>query len=529
MVAIKDWFGKLIKRGDLEKPQTADVIGLHRQFATHPSRGLTPASLAEIMQQAELGYIIAQHDLFADMEEKDAHIYAEMAKRKRALLGVEWDIVPPKNASATERKLAGYAKELMQDVPNFEDVILDALDGIGHGFSCQEIEWQRLGNEIMPGRLIHRPQGWFQTDRATRSELRLRDNSPDGQELWPFGWITHVHKAKSGYLSRAGLHRVLAWPYLFKAYSVGDLAEFLEIYGLPLRIGKYGSGAGEPEKAKLLEALVSIGHNAAGIIPEGMSIEFQEAAKGSHTPFEAMIAWCERSQSKAILGGTLTSQADGKSSTNALGNVHNEVRLDILQADATQLAGTFTRDLVYPLLVLNKGGINDLRRCPKFVFNTQQGEDISVWSDALPKLVGVGFRIKEEWAAEKLGIPQPEEGDRVLSVVPVNQPSGAPAVAANTSIATLSQGGSPGGDHLDDLVNEALRDWEAPMQPIMDVLQAEMNTAATNGETAEQFIARLPGLLGKMDMDALTERLTKTAFTARIAGEAGIQSDDDGR
>ncbi|SLM64493.1 Mu-like prophage FluMu protein gp29 [Dickeya aquatica] len=47
----------------------------------------------------------------------------------------------------------------------------------------------------------------------------------------------------------------------------------------------------------------------------------------------SMIEWCERTP-KVILGGTLTSQADGKTSTNALGNVHNEVRHDILVADA---------------------------------------------------------------------------------------------------------------------------------------------------------------------------------------------------
>ncbi len=61
--------------------------------------------------------------------------------------------------------------------------------------------------------------------------------------LRPFGWISHTGKAKSGYLSRTGLIRVLAWPYLFKNYSVRDLAEFLEIYGLPLRVGKYPDGA----------------------------------------------------------------------------------------------------------------------------------------------------------------------------------------------------------------------------------------------------------------------------------------------
>ncbi|HHQ4648671.1 MULTISPECIES: phage portal protein family protein [Aeromonas] len=44
--------------------------------------------------------------------------------------------------------------------------------------------------------------------------------------------------------------------------------------------------------------------------------------------------------SKAILGVTLTSLADGKSSTNALGNVHNEVRQEVRDADLGQQAAS---------------------------------------------------------------------------------------------------------------------------------------------------------------------------------------------
>jgi phage gp29-like protein len=66
-----------------------------------------------------------------------------------------------------------------------------------------------------------------------------------------------------------------------------------------------------------------------------------------------MAEWYERSMSKAILGGSLTSQADGKNSTNALGNVHNEVRQEVRDADLRQLAATLIRDPVYPLYALN--------------------------------------------------------------------------------------------------------------------------------------------------------------------------------
>lgn len=534
MVNVKDWFGKFIKRDNLASEQTSEVGILQRQFATHPSRGLTPAVLADIMQQAEYGYCIAQHDLFVDMEEKDAHIFAEMGKRKRAVVEVEWDIVPPRGASATEKKLAGYAKELIQDIPNLEGVLLDSLDAIGHGFACQEIEWQMIGQEWFPGAIEHRPQSWFQTDRATRSEIRLRDMStPDGQELWPFGWITHVHKAKSGYLSRAGLHRVLAWPYLFKNYSVGDLAELLEIYGLPIRTGKYPSGASDTEKSTLLQALMSIGHNAAGIIPDSMVLEFNDAATGSHLPFEAMTTWAEKSQSKAILGGTLTSQADGKTSTNALGKTHETSMETIVVSDCKQLSRTLTRDLVYPILALNKGGINDLRRCPRMVFNMQETEDMGVFSSALPKLVGLGMRIKEEWAMERLGIPQAEEGDRILTIpqpVKVLPDSEQPvADAADTATAAATASVSPDKviqDDMDALVSEALSDWHADLAPAAATIQALMDESAAKGETAEQFLAQLPALLKASGPLALDGKLTQAAFTARLGAEAGIEPKD---
>ena len=73
---------------------------------------------------------------------------------------------------------------------------------------------------------------WFQTHPDDWNQLRLRDGSKGGAALNPFGWVMHKAKSKSGYLARTGLIRTLVWPFLFKNYSVRDLAEFLEIYGL---------------------------------------------------------------------------------------------------------------------------------------------------------------------------------------------------------------------------------------------------------------------------------------------------------
>lgn len=534
MAQILDQYGKPIQREVLSEAQTARVGWVTREFAEHPSRGLTPHKLHHILEDAEQGQLAAQADLFTDMEEKDGHIFAEMSKRKRAILTLDWSVAPARGASAAEKKQAEQLQEWLTDMADFDDVLLDCLDGIGHGFAALEITWQRLGSDWLPQRLTHRPQRWFQTLPHDGNALRLRDGSADGAEPWPFGWVIHRHRAKSGYLSRAGLHRVLAWPYLFKNYSVRDLAEFLEIYGLPLRVGRYPAGATKEEKATLLRAVAEIGHNAAGIIPDGMLIEFQNAAQGSEEPFQAMMAWCERTQSKAILGGTLTSQADGKSSTNALGNVHNEVRHDLTVSDARQLEGTLTRDLLYPLAVLNFGQL-DPRRLPRIVFDTRQPEDLKLYAESLPGLVGLGVKVPAKWVHDKLAIPQPQDGDEVLTAprpemalppelrpkeVPVGRPVSKPVQTAATSrqyraVLVTDQGEVVYPDQA------ALDAVELPADALgagMDAMLAPVIRAIHSGATPDDAIEALAAAYPDMDDGVLSELLAHAIFVADVWG-----------
>lgn len=525
MVQILDQYGNPIQREVLNEPQSALLSWVKAEFAEHPSRRLTPQRLHRILEDAERGNISAQHDLFVDMEEKDAHIFAELSKRRRAILTLDWSVEPPNNATAAEKKQAEQLQEQLRDIPDLDDVFFDCLDAIGHGFAALEIEWKRLGSDWLPRSLTHRPQRWFQTVPTDGNALRLRDGTTNGAEPWQFGWVIHRHRAKSGYVTRAGLHRVLAWPYLFKNYSVRDLAEFLEIYGLPLRLGKYPSGATNDEKATLLRAVAGIGHNAAGIIPEGMSIEFEDAAKGSHEPFQAMLDWCERSESKAILGGTLTSQADGKTSTNALGTIHNEVRHDLLVSDAVQLAGTLTRDLLYPMAVLN-GGQVDPRRMPRIVFDTREPEDLALMAEALPPLVALGVQVPASWVHDKLAIPAPKNGEPVLvaprpdmALPPELRPKPAQAALSYRHVALNDQGEVI---YPDQAALDATSVPDA-LNAGLDALMAPAILAIRDGATPDDAIAALAAAYPDMDDTAISEILARAIFVADVWGRVNAQ------
>jgi len=517
---LADFMGRMVSRVDIAQRQTEEsrFWMLSKELAEHPTRGLTPARLAAIMQEAEQGNLIAQCQLAEDLEEKDAHLFAELQKRKMALQGVDWQIVPPRDASAAEKADAALIEQIITDMLNMDDIITDMSDAILKGYSNQELEWEFVDGLHIPRSVEYRPGSWFQLNPDNLNQLRLRDGSHHGAELQPFGWISHTHKAKSGYLGRMALARVVAWPFLFKNLSLRDLAEFLEIYGLPVKLGRYPSGANDKEKSTLMRALASIGHNAVGIIPKGMDVEFKEAAKGAEGPFKSMIDWAERSMSKAVLGGTLTSGTGEGTNTNALGNVHNEVRKELRQSDLKQIAATLTRDLVFPLYALNGKSFNGNRRLPLFEFNTKDPADLAYLATNLPPLIQHGFKVPSSWLYDETQIPVPQEGDEILrspSQAPLQAPAQLRANWQRPGFAVLKSL-PPMDDQqaLDDALN-ALTEGQLNDQ----VLQLLTPVFALAEKGPEELQAGLAELWPDMADTQLEETLTRILFVSELWGE----------
>lgn len=503
--------------------QTAKVTELASEYLKSLTNGLSPRKLNRILEAADNGDIVEQHKLFADLEDRDEHIFTELSKRRRALLPLDWAILPGREKDAKAEKIAEAVREQFDMIPSFEDLLLDLGDAIGHGFAALETQWEYRDGLHIPVAFHHRPQSWFQLgkDRAT---LRLRDNTQEGQELQELGWVIHTHKSRSGYFARYGLFRVLVWTYLLKMYARSDFAEYLEIHGMPLRLGTYPVSASEKEKRTLLAALQAIGHDAAGIIPDGMALEFKEAARSSEQPFMSMWDACERGQSKAILGGTLTTQADGKTSTNALGQIHNEVRRDILASDALQIANAITEQILLPLAVINCG-LDDISLAPWFRFDTSEPEDLSYLADALPKLASV-MKIPASWAHEKCRIPMAEGDEEILA--PPLQPEQhidkdtGPGKLARLRAELAASSGSPGtsstpAPHDQQAIDRAEipdETLQAAAEQMTAVLVAELK----DGVPPEVLLTRLASVYPNMDSSSLEELLARAMFVGEVWG-----------
>lgn len=188
MAQIVDVHGRPLKRETLKTEQTVKVRESLRVFPDHPSRGINIRKLPRILQAAEQGDIQAQAMLFADMEERDGHLFAEMEKRKSALLTLDWSIEPPPGATAEEKNLTAAVSDWLQGIPNMEDVLLNGMTAVGYGFSCQEIAWHLTDKVWLPESISLKPHHWFTTLPEHGDEIRLDDGTyQDGKKALSCG------------------------------------------------------------------------------------------------------------------------------------------------------------------------------------------------------------------------------------------------------------------------------------------------------------------------------------------------------
>lgn len=545
-----DVFGKF-QKAPPARPDTREIAraALTDRWSPFPSRGLTPSSLARYLDQADGGDLYYQAWLFREFEEKDAHLASLLHTRSLAVLGLEWQLQPASEEPADE-KIAEFCREAL-DALNMQELMLHLLSAVGYGYAVSELIWQ-TGPRWTVARVEEIPAHRVTYINSLTPRL-ITESNWAGEEIPPYKAIYHRHRGKSGLESRGGVLRACAFMYLLKNYALKDWAIFNEVYGMPLRLGKYDPSASPADRSALVDAIRSIGTDAAGIISKTTEIEFVEAGQrlsGQFNPYQTLAEFCNREMSKAVLGQTLTTDTTGATGTYAAGKVHEAVRWDILEADAEALAATLTEQLVAPLVGFNFGW--DKPR-PRYEFALKEEEDLKSLAETYKIVVDMGYPVTVEHIAERFGIPLPQEGQEVVGGVgqgppgaPVNEPpapegepgepepeggSGADtgqdpeAARAGGGGTALQAGGLDWGPGDDEAVTsqawqEALAQAalgaagpaiEALLAPVKDLI----DSGATLGEVRERLLALFPTLPAEGLADILYEAQMRAYMRGR--------------
>lgn len=203
----------------------------------------------------------------------------------------------------------------------------------------------------------------------------------------------------------------MAFSFVCKLYGLKDWMAYAEIFGIPLRLGRY-DGAATPEDVEVLKrAVFGLGSDAAAVIPKSMDIEFPTAGSGvgGAELFERLVKFIDSQVSKAVLGQTMTTD-DGGSRAQAL--VHEEVRTDLLKADARGIGKCLTRDLLTPFVAFNFGPDAPV---PHLHLVVEEPEDIESLSTALERLVPLGLRVDQAEIRGKLKLSEPASDAEILT------------------------------------------------------------------------------------------------------------------
>lgn len=504
------------KKTEIDEELAGPQFGSVRQIQSgHPADGLTPVRLAQILREAETGDATAYLELAEQIEEKDLHYAGVLGVRKRAIRALDLTVEAGGEDEADEDAARFVREQLTSDVVRCQ--LTDMLDAIGKGYSVHEIIWDYSGDSWTIGRLKYRDPRWFKFDQIDGETLRVRQMAED-TDLEPGRFLPHFAKGKSGLPIRSGLARIAVWAYLLKNYTLKDWSIFLEAFGHPIRIGKYGPNATPEDKRTLLRAMRMIGTDFAAIIPKSMETEL---INGNVTSagglFEPAARYWDEQLSKVILGQVSTT--DAIAGGHAVGKVHSEVRDDIRDADAEELATSIGVHLVRPLVYWNFG---ENVAMPKVSFVAKEDHDPRLVLTAIERLMPKGLQVSQAFVRETFGIREPEEGEELLTLPAAPSPSGLGdlALAASRWRASAADRAAETGESLDGLLAATMQQYSASRS---DVVIDGYLEALQGAQSVEEMRDVLEQLSNDAPDDTLREFLTSVMVMARLTGESGAQ------
>ena len=194
-----------------------------------------------------------------------------------------------------------------------------------------------------------------------------------------------------------------ATPYaIYKRGGFGDWSQWVELFGMPRRVGKYN--AYDPESRKLLEeAFDKAGSAPWMVVPKETEIDTEESSSGNGSSYDQFRKACNEEILITVLGQTLTT-VQGDKGARSLGEVHKEVEEGKNKSDL-RFVQRVLNSRVLPLL--------EARGYPvaggKFIF-PKAVEQLSV-SDvvSLSRIMD----IPRSFLHEKYSIPVPQDGEPV--------------------------------------------------------------------------------------------------------------------
>lgn len=254
----------------------------------------------------------------------DGHLESVMEKRRNAILNRKVEFIP-KGTDETPENI----EEFVTGTPWFRDLLKSMLKSVAYGFSLTELV----------------PKGGFIQEVI---DIDRRNIIPEWDALL---WDQHHRSDGINFLSDPkyskylifsggrksyGKLMIAAMYIIYKRGGLADWAQFIELYGMPIKEGRYDA-FDDNQRRKLEDAMKNMGAAAHIVLPKGAEFQLHQVTQsGTTTTQKDLLEFCNAEISKLFLGNTLTTE-QGNKGARSLGEVHQDVEEGVNTADAIEI------------------------------------------------------------------------------------------------------------------------------------------------------------------------------------------------
>lgn len=343
---------------------------------------------------------VALYDLYEDII-LDGQIEATWCKRQDAVLNQELVFVRDGVEDEQINKLLNS--------PDMRIIIKELHNSIAWGFTLIQInniyydeneEVYKIDFDLIPRKHVHPEEGFECVSRQqsiASKDFLFMEQPIANYMLW------------AGEKKDKGIFAKTAQYVIYKRGGFGDWSQFAEMFGMPFRELIYDD-YDEATRKKLEKGLQEWGSAGYSLHPRSADLKIHPTggSTGSNEVYDRLIAACDASISKTILGNTLTTE-QGENGARSLGEVHKEVE------DAKTAS-----DKQFILSILNTKFRAILKR---FGFNVTGGDiwyrsDDKDWTELQTKWnvinsISDKIPVADDFIYEEFSIPKPENYEQL--------------------------------------------------------------------------------------------------------------------
>lgn len=331
----------------------------------------------------------------------DAHLSALMESRKQKTIGADFKVVDENGEEIQEQTN-------LIDKQWFIDALNIALDSKFYGYSLLQFG-DKNGNgdfesvNVVPREFVY----------ARKKIVRDASTSTTGKSFSSFAaWVLPAGNACDlGILAKAVPLTI------YKKSAMGSWADYTDIYGTPMRLGKTNVRDSETRDnmAEMLEKMTS---STWAVIDKEDEVEIAESKNSdAFQTFDKQVELLNSEMSKLIVSSTMTMD-DGSSRSQS--EVHQASTNQIAKSDARWIESWVNFSLI-PFLVKYHG----YNITGKFMFDTTEVLTIAEQFAIDNEIIKSGkFKIPASYITEKYGTPvyENEESEPIKPVGGENPP-----------------------------------------------------------------------------------------------------------